>query len=139
MKIAKPICLLGTAIFLSGCANNPATAAKKAGIHTVEVAPKVEVCSGMRCGTDLSDTGLIGLVTSAINDRVGWKGVLRMSAVMGKNHIDVAEMVREQAVEKLGKTEDLALIENGAGAVFLFTIEEYGFESPGGEFSGNIQ
>lgn len=112
----------------TGCASNPAIEAKKAGIHTVTVEPRVDMRRGMRYGyTPSSGGGLAGMIVNG----AGQKGVARMSNVMAEHQINVPDLVRERFTEYLRGDKDFQLAETEADGVFIATILQYGFDMPG--------
>ncbi len=120
-------CLLAGLLFLTGCARDSSTAAQKAGIHTIQLAP-VEY-GDMRYGVDatkLNDPWGKNS-TDMVND-VGQDGVHRMQKVMEKHKMDVPQMVYDYVKVQLQKQPDLTLTtQPPADGILTVKVVQYGF------------
>jgi len=122
-----PISLLAALLFLTGCASNPFAAAKKAGIHTVQLMP-VEY-GDMRYGMDVTklDDPFGAARTDMMND-VGQDGLRRMQKLMQKHHMDVPRMIYDRVKLQLQNQPDLTLVpQSPADGMIAVKIVQYGF------------
>jgi hypothetical protein len=138
MKTFAALILTFILLGLSGCSTTPISAAKKAGIKTVQIEPRVDSQQAMRYGVDLSSGGLANLLAGLLVDSLGQKGVSRMSAVMQTNEIIVTDLIQAHAVTRIQQYEEVKVAEENTDGVFVVKIVQYGFDSPGLKLSHKV-
>lgn len=126
-------------ISLTGCSTSPVASAKKAGIKTVHLEPRIDSSQAMRFGAELSGAGGVGnIIGSTIVDRLGKKGIERMGAIMQAHQILVPDMIRAHAAARLQQYPELQWTEGESDGVFVIKIIQYGFDTPELEISRKI-
>ena len=127
--------LLGLSLLLAGCAGHPFSAAKKAGIHTIQLDPIV-ADHDMRYGVDTSKLGsskldddLRATISNEMVNDVGAEGLRRMRIVMRRHSIDVLQMIHGQVENRLHSDLGFTITEQPpADAVCTVKIVQYGYD-----------
>src|SRR5205823_4154327 len=113
--------------------------AKDAGIKTVRLEPRIDSTQAMRFGVNLSGAGGINnLLAGMLMDKLGEKGVERMSAIMQANQILVPDMIRAHTATRLQQYPGLQWTEGSSDGVFVVRIVQYGFDTPGLQISSKV-
>jgi len=130
MKLFAGLVLCCVVACLAGCRTAPSDAARKAGLKTVSIEPRVDADNVMRYGADIGG-GAFYALGALVMDATGKEGIAQMATVMHTNGIVVADMVREQVTEYLKTYPDLKWSDDDADGVFVIKIMQYGFDTPG--------
>ncbi len=121
--------LLISAVLLAGCATGPIEPAKKAGVKTVKIEPRVD-SEAMRFGQVQQGT-LTAALTALTLDALKSKQLTEMTALMHDNGIDIPQMVRERFAVALKNNSDLQVDEAKAEGTFILRLQQHGFDDLG--------
>ena len=120
---------------LVGCTSDIGPDARTAGVTAIR--PNVGiVIPPMRIGFDAHTGNMTLMISATIVNAMYSKKLNRLAGEMQTNHIDVAQMVRERAVQIL--QEKGFLITNTADASFSVIIDQYGFDGAGLSLSKEV-
>lgn len=137
MKI-QMICCAVAMLLTAGCATDIGEKARKAGVNTIRMEPRIDVDQPMRIGFDEKSGNLSVALANLIVNEMYSKRLMQLSSNMQENKIVVPDMVREQANTILQRDKGFTIVTNAGDAVLVVAIQQYGFDSAGLSMSKEV-
>jgi len=125
------ICSCLTALLLAGCATDIGPAARKAGVNTIKIEPRIRIYEPLRRGFRTDTGNLTVAITDVVVNEIYAKQLARLAAEMQTNAIIVPRMVHERVSQVLREDKGFGVVTNGGDAAFAITIDQFGFEDTG--------
>ncbi|HEY0548295.1 MAG TPA: hypothetical protein VGF13_01765 [Verrucomicrobiae bacterium] len=125
-------------LLAAGCATDIGPAARKAGVNTIKVEPRIDVDLPMRIGfKDEGGNLSVALANMLVNEMYS-KRLMQLSSNMQQNAINVPDMVRDGTATMLREEKGFTVVTNGGDAVLVVAIRQYGFDGSGFSLSKEV-
>jgi hypothetical protein len=137
MKYQMLFCAL-LVLLAAGCATDIGPAARKAGVNTIKVEPRIDVDIPMRIGFKEDGGNLAVMLANLTVNEMYSKRLMQLSSNMQQNGISVPDMVRDRAATMLREQKGFTVATNAGDAVLVVAIRQYGFDGSGFSLSKEV-
>jgi hypothetical protein len=137
MKYQMLFCAL-LVLLTAGCATDIGQVARKAGVNTIKVEPRIDVDIPMRIGFKENAGNLSVALANMIVNEMYSKQLMQLSSNMQQNGISVPDMVRDGAATMLRAEKGFTVVTNAGDGVLVVAIRQYGFDGAGLSLSREV-
>ncbi len=137
MKYQMLCCAL-LVLLTAGCATDIGQVARKAGVNSVKVEPRIDVDIPMRIGFKEDGGNLAVMLANLTVNEIYSKQLMQLSSNMQQNGINVPDMVRDRAATMLREQKGFTVATNAGDGVLVVAIRQYGFDGAGLSLSRDV-